>query len=200
MKIAFVGQEDYIVGLSNAAKSPIVQENLFDYFNREKPELVVSGEMGFSRSLFKNLLRHKPKFVFVGKYNPEKKFEQLAQKNVSAKFFLYHDIVAFDPIRYGQPKEGVNPKKGSCFITDSDNPYISAKEPTDIYSKQYIYSPYYKGWPTSKEFGDVVRNYEMAHTELNKSPTHLNYTVSGCRGIVVKTYKDSLEEILKCIN
>lgn len=216
MKTVFVGQEDFIIGLSNAAKQPVVHENLFDYFAREKPQLAITSETGFDRSLFKNVLKHKCEIVVIGKEYPEKKFEQLASRGASPVFLKEEDIVAFDPVRYTIGGEIENSDK-ICLISNS--PFIEEiyyskgfTEETDVYTKQKIYLPNYKGWPNDKEFYKLKKYKYVYDYDDSLDETHLLYTLIGLdcnyngqrdyslkENAECKTYSDSLNFILERI-
>lgn len=213
MKIAFIGQEDVIIGLSNAAKQPIVRENLFDYFIREKPQLVISGESGFDRSLFKNVLKHKCELVVIGNEYPEKRFDQLSSRGASPVFIKQSEVVAFDPIRY-PVGEDIEQENKICLISNAPNIYEiyhryfrQYKEKLDVYTKIPIFLPSYKGWPLDKDFYKLRKYQHVYDYDDSYEETHLLYTLLGLNCnydgtksyTACKTYEDSLENILEII-
>lgn len=118
MKIAFFGQEEIIIGLASIVNEHIIIENPFEYFDNNKPDVVVVTCNSFSRGLLKNINKYKPILVLIGLECPD-----IQTNDVKIIFINYSQNyeLEYSPFYKGVSKIDVNLEK----IWDNINEQIS---------------------------------------------------------------------------
>lgn len=193
MKVAFCGYSDEFIGLANACPNfSFIDENNFEFFKKNKPDVVVFRLDDFSRPLFKNLAIHKIAGICIANSTEHKKLEQARGQKLNLITVDEQAIVGFDDVRYAVGVAMENLREQFVWFPDDNlinSTYHKLRRPgLKIYYPHAMFLPEYAGWPDDKQIPNIVKSAEtVLYHKTSDYITYNTLRLIGCGGNVKTT-------------